>query len=106
VKLLRRDAKAASLELAAKNRGEGFNSNNQSNHYPYYALHIRRGDFQYKEVSPHNALSLYSLNPSSLIVLFVFDNILCILYVVRNACSYASPLDAYYVIMVLRLIHR
>jgi hypothetical protein len=64
VKLLRRDAKAASLELAAKNRGEGFNSNNQSNHYPYYALHIRRGDFQFKDVKHqlHTHSCIFSLS--------------------------------------------
>jgi hypothetical protein len=40
---------------AANNQGEGFDSNNHSSSATnpskmYYALHVRRGDFQFKDV--------------------------------------------------------
>jgi len=64
VALVRADAKAHDHKLRALRRGEGFDSNHQNKNktathggaeedaevVPYYALHIRRGDFQFKDV--------------------------------------------------------
>ena len=60
--------------VAAARRGEGFDSNNASaaarfitGDAPYYALHVRRGDFQFKDVKISASAILKNIGGNALI---------------------------------------